>query len=264
MKHEILEVTVEGFSGPLDLLCHLVESRQLQASKIKMAQLVRIYGAYLSKTRNASVEAIAEFFFMVASLLLQKVTSLLPSYENNDAFVDDEPAQDDEISEEELLARIERFKPYRAATSWLQDHKISQDRHFRRLNKVSDDDPIFDICELYTLCRMWWDIQERILKGTDSKEENIEFDDDDWSGVPESIPDEERIQNRIEEITEQLQNSQELMLNDILTVRTTSQLVVTLLALLEMCRMSKVSVWQEEPFGDVRIIKITVSNSIKD
>ena len=78
MPREVFEVSVDGFSGPLDLLCHLVESRQMQASRIKVAHLVRIYGAYLARTRSASAETIAEFFFMAAGVLLEKNRAPLP------------------------------------------------------------------------------------------------------------------------------------------------------------------------------------------
>ena len=67
---EAFNISVEGFSGPLDLLCSLVESRQFQASQLKITQLVRIYGVYLARTQHASVDTLVEFFYMVAGLLL--------------------------------------------------------------------------------------------------------------------------------------------------------------------------------------------------
>jgi segregation and condensation protein A len=260
-----IEVSIDGFTGPLDLLCHLVESRQMQASKIKVAQLVRIYGAYLSKTRNASAEVISEFFFMAANLLLQKVLSLLPS-DKDDDLGELETADEsyDAITEEELLARMSRFSPYRAITSYLIERKEKQDRKFKKIylqtNNPLDEKKIliYELGDLYHLSKLWWNLLEAVNKKNDLENEFSE-EDECWDGVPGSLPDEARIQTRIDEIIEKLKVSSTLLLSSLIeeqklhSVRSVSAIVVTLLALLEMCRMKKISVFQEELFGEVRI-----------
>lgn len=253
-----IEVSIDGFTGPLDLLCHLVESRQMQASKIKVAQLVRIYGAYLSKTRNASAEVISEFFFMAASLLLQKVLSLLPSNKDNELSIGSDESYDDIISEEELYARMSRFSPYRTVTGRLLERKEKQGRRFKRIYFEANDgydenrNPAYELGDLYSLSVIWWGLFEGIRK---KKETEIEFLDEDesWDGVPGSLPDEDRIQTRIDEIIEKLRVSPALLLSNLVSVRSVSAVVVTILALLELCRMKKITVIQEELFGEVRI-----------
>ena len=261
-----IEVSIDGFTGPLDLLCHLVERRQMQASKIKVAQLVRIYGAYLSKTRNASAEDISEFFFMAANLLLQKVLSLLHSDKDNELNGVEEfgegESYDNVISEEELLERMSRFAPYRTATGWLLERKDKQGRRFKRISLQTNDDekkiPIYELGDLYHLGKLWWGLLDAYSKI--NNQENEFFDEDEnWDGIPESLPDEARIQNCIDEITEKLKKSPTLLLSSLIeeqklySSRSVSAVVVTLLALLEMCRMKKISVFQEELFGEVRI-----------
>ena len=109
---EAFDISVEGFSGPLDLLCTLVESRQMEASRIKVRQLVRIYGVYLARTKRASVETIAEFFYMAAGLLLSKTRSLLPGAEP-------ELEEELEVDEEAIMETLVRYRPYHAASRWL-------------------------------------------------------------------------------------------------------------------------------------------------
>ena len=259
-----IEISIDGFTGPLDLLCHLVENRQMQASKIKVAQLVRIYGAYLSKTRNASADVISEFFFMAANLLLHKVLSLLPSNtDNSSSGLEEDELYEDVISEEELLARMSRFSPYRTATNLLLERKNKQDRKFNRIALQADVPDgklvlVYDLGDLYYLSKLWWDLLE-----AKTKKNNLvnEFDEEDecWDGVPGSLPDEARIQTRIEEISAKLRKSPMLYLSALieeqkaLSVRSVSTIVVTLLALLEMCRMKRISIFQEELFGEIRI-----------
>ncbi|MCL2147079.1 MAG: hypothetical protein FWH52_04635 [Synergistaceae bacterium] len=254
-----IEVSIDGFTGPLDLLCYLVESRKFQASKIKVAQLVRIYGAYLSKTQNASTEVISEFFFMAASLLLQKVLSLLPSGKEFDAIGASDESYDGVISEEELLARMSRFSPYRGATTRLLEYKDKQGRRFKRISLQAADaldenrTPVYALGDLYSLSKIWWNLY---LEAKSAKNESgNEFLDEDeyWDGVPGALPEEARIQTRIDEITERLRATPTLLLSSLISVHSVSSVVVTLLALLEMCRMEKISVFQEELFGEIRI-----------
>jgi len=260
MSKESVEVVIEGFSGPLDMLCHLVESRQMQASKIKMTQLVRIYGAYLSKTQKASVETMAEFFFMVASLLLQKTISLLPAANpSEDPEFWDEPGDaHEEGLEEEMLERLARYRPYRTATAWLEERKARQDRHYRRAAADEQSgEPRYDIGDLYFLSRIWWGLLERKLpngRAVDIVDDMDTGDIEEWDGMPSALPEESQIQGRITELEEKLALHSELSLNALWAIAPSVQvLVVTLLAVLEMCRMGKTVIEQDIPFSDVKI-----------
>ena len=249
---EAFDVSVEGFSGPLDLLCHLVESRQMQASCIKVTHLVRIYGAYLAKTRRASVETIAEFFFMVAGLLLQKTRSLLP-----EAIVEEpgEEMEDLSVDEEAFLGALERYRPYRNATVWLLERKTTAERGFRRIfdeDSEALEEPEYDIGDLYFLARVWWGLFEKYAL---TRRSALAFPEDDaWDGVPAALPEESLIERRIEELEEQMKVTPVLSLRALWVLApSVKTLVVTLLAVLEMCRMGKAVIGQEAPFSDVKI-----------
>ena len=56
------DVTMEGFSGPLDLLCSLVESRAIAASRVRVSDVVRLYGTYLARGDVMTIREMAEFF----------------------------------------------------------------------------------------------------------------------------------------------------------------------------------------------------------
>jgi segregation and condensation protein A len=254
MPKEGLEISIEGFSGPLDLLCHMVESRQMQASKIKVAQLVRIYGAYLAKTKKASMDTLAEFFFMAAELLLQKALALLPSAPEEERFEED---MDLSIDEEELLERLARYRPYRAATAWLEDRKIRQDRCYRRIvakEEVYQGEPIYDIGNLYFLSRIWWGLIDKKSLSSNNVGPDEFFPEEEWDGMPEALPEESQIQSCIAELEEKLSESPALSFNSLWALSPSIKvLVVTLLAVLEMCRMGKIVIEQEALFSDVKI-----------
>ncbi|MCR5346477.1 MAG: segregation/condensation protein A [Fretibacterium sp.] len=260
---EAFNISIEGFSGPLDLLCSLVESRQFQASRLRITQLVRIYGVYLARTRHASVDTLAEFFYMVAGLLLEKAHALLP---RTDVF--DDPVTDEElksVDEEALMQSIERYRPYRAAYRWLAGRLEEESRCFRRLpgdeTEDAQADVEYDVGGLYFMCRVWWGIYERYEQERKLRRAQLlEEDSADWDGFTnEPVPDEEQIQTRIAELEEQLQAEGTLFLSALCraarsSVRGIRALVVTLLALLEMCRMGKISIEQEALFADVKVL----------
>jgi segregation and condensation protein A len=253
MPKEGLEVSIEGFSGPLDLLCHMIESRQMQASKVKVAQLVRIYGAYLAKTKKASMDTLAEFFFMAAELLLQKTLALLPSAPEEQVEED----TDLPIDEEELLERLARYRPYRAATAWLEERKMRQDRCYRRIiaeEEVYQGEPIYDIGDLFFLSRIWWGLIDKKSVSAGSVVPDDFFPEEEWDGMPEALPEESQIQGRIAELEEKLLESSTLSFNALWALSPSIKvLVVTLLAVLEMCRMGKIIIEQETLFSDVKI-----------
>jgi len=262
MPRESVEIVIEGFSGPLNILCHLVESRQMQASKIKMAQLVRIYGSYLSKTQKASVETLAEFFFMAASLLLQKTLSLLPAV-NNDSDSELQTEPDEEAMEEEMLERLARYRPYRAATAWLEERKAGQDRCYRRIaaeeqgkeGEPQEGEPRYDIGDLYFLSRIWWGLLEgKAASRSFFSSINTYGSEEEWDGMPSALPEESQIQGRIAELEAKLAMHAELSLRALWALSPSVQvLVVTLLAILEMCRMGKIEIEQDVLFSDVKI-----------
>ena len=73
----------------------------------------------------------------------------------------------------------------------------------------------------------------------------------DWSGFAHD--DQKQIEARIAELEEQLSLQNSLSFNEICGSR--HSLIVTLLALLELCRTGKIYIEQKELFSDVRIVK---------
>jgi segregation and condensation protein A len=77
---------------------------------------------------------------------------------------------------------------------------------------------------------------------------------EEWDGIPEAVPEESQIQSRVAELEEKLSIVPELSLRALWALAPSVQtLVVTLLAILEMCRMGKVAIEQDALFSDVRI-----------
>lgn len=243
-------VEVEGFSGPLDLLCCLVESREIDVGKINVSEFVKIYGAFLQSTERASIVAIADFISAAAGILLGKVTSLLPSFDDNKEI--SEKDLKDLPSEEELISMLERYRPYRDAARYLGVLKKESERYFSR--PVPDEPPLYDLGDLFGVSSLWWQLLRD--KQANQKRDKTEAENMFMDGVPLAVPEEQQVENRISELGDIIREVTETDLKQVLgSSPSVSNLVVTVLALLEMSRLGEIRIFQERMFGNVRIIR---------
>jgi segregation and condensation protein A len=251
----VFQAEVSGFSGPFDLLCYLVENRQLDAAGISVGQAVRIYGAYLANTRRVSVAVVSEFLTLAASLVLNKIRSLLPG---KTAGGEDEPSGMEEMAldEYDVEGKLSRYRPYRKAALLLWNRKEKQDLVFFRPSS-EEEGQSWDLGNLYGLCSLWWDLLEEKRASCPSGKTSCMDRDDDWEGMPVPLPDEEQIDMKISEIMGILHNVPAVSFSHLLgNSRSVRVFVVTLLSLLEMSRMGRIRIVQEELFRDVLIYSI--------
>lgn len=239
-----LDVEIEGYSGPFDLLCSLVDDGKFKISEIKISQLIKIYGRYLIETRQSPADALAEFFYMTAGLLLEKTHSLLPGAKVIEEFSPQ--------NEAEFMKSLERYKPYRRAYLWLSEKFFVQAKSFRREIplEIPEREIVIDDEGAYMLAETW-----KILSKSFSQrqQERINFAEAeakaDWDGFAET--DQEQIDARVSELDELLSMKFSLSFNEICASKQNA--VITLLALLELCRLGRAEFSQDELFSDVRI-----------
>src|SRR6478752_7985196 len=76
---DALEVFLDTFEGPLDLLLYLIRKHNLDVLDIPMAELTRQYMAYIGMMRTNKLELAAEYLLMAAVLIDIKSRMLLPT-----------------------------------------------------------------------------------------------------------------------------------------------------------------------------------------
>ncbi len=239
------DVDFDGFSGPLDLLCLLVESREIEAASVPLAEVIHRYASFLLRSREVPISRAAEFLALAARLLLGKIRALFPDRSCEEAVENQEEA------EEDLLVLLERYRPYRRAAALLARLQKERERRFLR---PSEEGPLFyDLGDLWSLSLLWW---ERIAACRNRRSETVVDDGighDD--GIPEVIPDEVQVERRMAELALLVADEvEEWTLSRLIRrERGRIDLIVTLLALLEMSRLGRISLKQEEMLGDVQI-----------
>ena len=110
-----LDLDLEVFNGPFDLLLTLVLKEEIDLLEVDLAEVVLAYVEYLERTGELDLEAATEFLVLIAALLELKSRLMLPSDEEDG--LDIEPVE----AAEELLARMLEYHRYRQAAEHLRD-----------------------------------------------------------------------------------------------------------------------------------------------
>ncbi len=101
-----MDVSLDAFEGPLDLLLHLIKKSDLEISNIPIAQITHEYLGYLDLMKDLNLEMAGEFIVMASTLMLIKAQMLLPS----PAVADEDAGPDPRAELVNKLLEYQRFK----------------------------------------------------------------------------------------------------------------------------------------------------------
>jgi segregation and condensation protein A len=118
-----LELDLEVFSGPFDLLLTLVLREEVDLLEVELADVVLAYLDFLEGRGELDLEVATEFLVLIAALLELKSRLMLPREE--DELLDLEPGE----AAEELLARMLEARRYRRAAEHLADRLAGEEGH---------------------------------------------------------------------------------------------------------------------------------------
>ena len=108
---DALEVFLEAFEGPLDLLLYLIKRQNLDILDIPIAEITRQYVEYVELMKELRLELAAEYLVMAAMLAEIKSRMLLPRPESGDGEEDDPRA--------DLVRRLQEYERYKQAAEAL-------------------------------------------------------------------------------------------------------------------------------------------------
>src|SRR5215213_8318147 len=116
-----LELDLDVFAGPFDLLLSLVLREELDLLEVELAEVVLAYLDHLEARGELDLEVTTEFLVLIAALLELKSRLMLPR--EDDELLDLEPAE----AAEELLARMIEARRYRSAADHLRTLLAAED-----------------------------------------------------------------------------------------------------------------------------------------
>jgi segregation and condensation protein A len=127
MKATELDLDLDVFAGPFDLLMTLVLREELDLAEVALGEIVVAYVEHLDETGELDLEAATEFLVLIASLLELKSRLLLPQAEEDEVQLGPEEAAD------ELLARMLEYARYGDAAAHLKELFADGRRYLYRL-----------------------------------------------------------------------------------------------------------------------------------
>src|SRR3954454_22878560 len=113
MRATTMDLDLEVFQGPFDLLLTLVLKEEVDLLEVDLAEIVLAYIDHLERVGELDLEATTEFLVLIAALLELKSRLMLPREEEEG--LDWEPSE----AAEELLARMLEYRRFRKAADFL-------------------------------------------------------------------------------------------------------------------------------------------------
>ncbi len=233
------QVKMENFEGPLDLLCHLVEKNKMSIYDIKINDITNQYLDYLQMMQEMNLEVTSEFIIMASRLIYTKSKMLLP--------VDDE--EDEE--EIDLVQMLLEYKKYKESTLMIKDRlDIYGKKFYKQADKI--EFPQAKVDKTYPTLLIPDMYKEIISREIEKKNKNA--DNVNRLAVNEKVT----IRSKIKEILKQLWDKPSFIFNKIFNSKkqTRTEIVTAFLSLLELSRMSRVTIKQNTLFGDIEVTKI--------
>jgi segregation and condensation protein A len=133
-------VTLPEFEGPLDLLLHLCKTHEIDIVNIPIAFITRKYLEYLEVMQSMSVDVAADYLVMAATLAYLKSRELVPTPEPLDTT--GEEVDGSELDpREELIRRLLEYQKYKNAAEQLGGRPIEGRTVFPRGVPIDKDDP---------------------------------------------------------------------------------------------------------------------------
>jgi segregation and condensation protein A len=223
----LYEIRLPVFEGPLDLLLHLIEREEMDVTTVALAQVTGQYLAYLAELEHRQVKELADFLVVAAKLVLIKSRSLLPR----------PPALTPEAQDvgDELVRQLQVYKRFKEIGALLHEREQQGLRGYVRIAPLPHLEPQLDLGDV-TFHDLLAAVQEAL----------------------EAIP-APPVGQVVAPITVTVA---EQIVCIILSAATTRvEVIVTLLALLELIKQDQISVRQEKLFGQIIIEQQTLADA---
>ena len=230
-----LKITLGEFEGPLDLLLYLIRQEQVDIYEIPVARITDVYLRYLNLMQELDLTVAGDFLVMAAQLIELKSRMLLP----RDPFAAAEELEDPRA---ELVNRLLEHEKFKAAAQMLWSRAIVERAVFTRAEIETDTNNPEVAVGLFDLLRVFQQILAR------HKEEVLLEIEREEVTMAEMI---DRLRNMV-------RSAGELNLIEFFgRAQSRRELVVAFLSVLELVRLSEISLVQRETFGAITACAVT-------
>ncbi len=229
------KVMLEVFEGPLDLLLYLIKKDEVDIYDIPIGRITDQYMEYLRLMKVLDLNIAGDFIVMSATLMLIKSRMLLP--------VEERPDQEEEDEEDprwDLVRQLVEYKKFKDAADHLEDLEVHMENVFGRESEHVElgappdvdlrDASIFDL--ISSLNEALGRVQEEDLQ--------------------EIFAEEYTVSQKVTYIVETIKATRRLCITDLFAgMKSRQEIVCTFLAVLELIKLNRIAVVQDDHFGNI-------------
>ncbi len=241
-----LEVKLEVFEGPLDLLLHLIDKNKVDIYDIPIITITDQYLEYVDAMPTKDMDVMSEFLVMASTLLRIKSKMLLPKEETEEEEVED-PRQ-------ELVERLLEYKMYKYASLELKTREQGAGRSFYKEPTIPKE--ITDFKEEVSVDELLSDLTLAKLQGIfhSVMRKQIDKVDPIRSTFGEIEKEEINLGDHILYLEDYAKEHKTFSFRALLEEgHTKTYVVVSFLGVLELMKQGKLTIVQEDIFDDIYI-----------
>ena len=228
------EVTIENFSGPLDLLLHLIKQSKMDIMNIKLEIIIDEYLDYINKMTEMNLDVASSYLVMAAELLEIKSKMLLPKEEDE---------EEEEDPKERLINRLILYKQYKDQIESFKELESERGTYYTKIPSSLDE---YQTTEKKAL------IENVTLDDLVKAFENFLNRVDLEKPVHTKVTKKERsVEDRIVSIKDRFKKQKRIDFFDLFEVKSKEYVVVTFLAILEMAKNKELIIYQEDNFDNI-------------
>lgn len=244
-----ITVKLQVFEGPLDLLLHLIDKNKVDIYDIPIVEITEQYLDYIRQMETEDMNVMSEFLVMAATLLDIKCRMLLPKEVNEEGEEEDPRA--------ELVEQLLEYKMYKYMSYELKDKWMDAERNLFKAptipKEIEEYKPPVDCMQLLdgmTLNRLHGIFRDIMKRQTD----RIDPIRSQYGRIEK---DEINMEEKATYIEMYIKEHKRLSFRELLQKQNSKlEMIVTFLVMLEMMKIGKISITQEDIFADIWITSV--------
>lgn len=228
------EVNIDEFSGPLDLLLHLIKKDNIDIYDISLEKITNEYLEYIKKMEEMNLDIASEYLVMASELIEYKSRSLLRQKDEEE--IEQDP-------KEELIKRLVDYKKYKEVTETFRNlENLRSDIYTKTPSNISEYDESLKNDGLVSVD----DLMEAFKKFLSRKEYEKPLN-------TKVTTKELSVSDRIIRIRDILKNKKKVNFIELFDEFSKKYVVVTFLSILEMSKNNEIVIMQENNFENIII-----------
>lgn len=241
-----MNVKLQVFEGPLDLLLHLLDKNKVNIYDIPIVEITNQYMEYIAEMKRQDLNILSEFLVMAATLIDIKSRMLLPATNEED--------EEEEDPRNELVQQLLEYKMYKCMAYELKDLQMDAARVMYKEPTIPDEvlayeEPINmeELISDVTLAKL-----NEIFKSIMKKQ--VDRIDPVRSKFGKIQKDEVSLEEKMEYLENYAMQNKHFSFRNLLESQCSKvEIIVTFLAILELMKMGKIFISQENLFDDIKI-----------